>query len=469
MACVICREIINLDKPNDYAKLTKKGCTGINKANKERNLDVPDLVFDEKHDILVHKVCRSRHTNPKTIKSAKKRESSEEIKPNLRSAEENVFDFKTHCLFCGLFVETCLAQKNPTKASYRYSHVMTLGFQENILSHCDMREDEWALKVQSRLLVVNDLPAEEALYHHTCKDLFMKGKAPPEFASKECTSSTKRRKVGRPRSTSKVGAIQYAIDFLEKNDDETITLQDLHQVMLKESGMNEEQACTPKQLKRELENYYGARVSITTIRQCPNVVTLTSNVKSIIQEAHDRASEMKELSDMDRLIETVGKFIRTEIKSMEHHKGEYPTTQDMRSVESNVAYLPNSLQLLLGSIIKSRNAKLHVASIGQSIMQPTCPRSFLPPLQVGLSVALVHKYGHCDLVDMINKLGFCSSYTEANKYRSNAAVVQGDNLPEQVAHSFLQYQADKVDHASRTLDGHGYCVVYHLELLLTSL
>lgn len=283
----------------------------------------------------------------------------------------------------------------------------------------------------------------------------MKGKAPPEFASKECNSPTKRRKVGRSRSTSKAGVIQYAIDFLEKNDNETITLQDLHQVMLSESGMTEEEVYTPKQLKRELENHYGAIVSITTIRQHPNVVTLTSNVKSIIQKAHDRASEMKELSDMDRLIETVGKFIRTGIKSMERHKEEYPTSEDMCSVDSNVAYLPNSLQLLLGSIIKSRNAKLHVASVGQSIMQSTCPRSFLPPLQVGLSVTLEHKYGQRDLVDMINQLGFCSSYTEANKYRSNAAVVQDVDLPEQVACSFLQYQADNVDHASRTLDGHG--------------
>ena len=161
----------------------------------------------------------------------------------------------------------------------------------------------------------------------------------------------------------------------------------------------------------ELENHYGTRVSITTIRQRLNVVTLTYNVKSIIQEAHDSASEMKELFEMNRLIETVGKFIRTEIKSMERHKEEYPTLEDIRSVDSNVAYLPNSLQLLLDSIIKSRNAKLHVASIGESIMQFTCPRSFLPSLQVGLSVILEHKYGHRDLVDMINKLGFCSSYT----------------------------------------------------------
>ena len=241
------------------------------------------------------------------------------VKASLRSVEENIFDFKTHCLFCGVFLDMSLAKKNPKKASYRYSHVMTLGFQKNIINHCQVREDDWALKVKSRLSVINDLPAEEALCHHTCKDLFMKGKAPPEFASDDCKAFNKRRRVGRPRSISKSVALQYAIDFLENNDDQTITLQDLHQVMLRESGMTEEEVYTPKQLKKELENHYDARVLITTIRQCPNIVTLRFNVKSIIQEAHDTASELKELSDMDRLIETVGKFIRTEIKSMELH------------------------------------------------------------------------------------------------------------------------------------------------------
>ena len=39
-------------------------------------------------------------------------------------------------------------------------------------------------------------------------------------------------------------------------------------------------------------------------------------------------------------------------------------------------------------------------------MQSTFPRSFLPSLQVGFSVTLEHRYGHCDLVEMLNKFGF---------------------------------------------------------------
>ena len=84
-----------------------------------------------------------------------------------------------------------------------------------------------------------------------------------------------------------------------------------------------------------------------------------------------------------------------------------------------------------------------------------CPRSFLPPLQIDLSVTLEHKYGHRDLVYMINKLCFCSSYAEASRYRSSAAATQGVDVITGIGDSFVQYQADNIDHGSKTLDGYG--------------
>ncbi len=96
---------------------------------------------------------------------------------------------------------------------------------------------------------------------------------------------------------------------------------------------------------------------------------------------------------------------------MDKHEDVYCNTEQMNLIDKN-----------LQSIMKSRNSKLHTASLDQAIVQSTCPHSFLTPLQIGLSVILEHNYGHQDLVDVISKFGFCSSYTEASIYRSNTAM-----------------------------------------------
>lgn len=88
-------------------------------------------------------------------------------------------------------------------------------------------------------------------------------------------------------------------------------------------------------------------------------------------------------------------------------------------------------------------------------MQASRPCSFLPPLQVELSVTLEHRYGHHTLLDMINKLICFSSYSEALKYRMNAATTQGVDVVDELGDTFVQYQDDNIDHASRTQDGHG--------------
>ncbi len=96
------------------------------------------------------------------------------------------------------------------------------------------------------------LPAEEALYPHVCKDLFVKGKDLPGYSTQDLDNS-KRWKVGRPKCISKMSAFQLTIEYLGQNDDETIILNELHQVMITRSGLCDDEVYTPMQLKRELE------------------------------------------------------------------------------------------------------------------------------------------------------------------------------------------------------------------------
>ena len=42
-------------KISQYVTLTKEGWVGINKANHDRNLGIPDIIFIEHFNIIVHK------------------------------------------------------------------------------------------------------------------------------------------------------------------------------------------------------------------------------------------------------------------------------------------------------------------------------------------------------------------------------------------------------------------------------
>ena len=61
-------------------------------------------------------------------------------------------------------------------------------------------------------------------------------------------------------------------------------------------------------------------------------------------------------------------------------------------------------------------------------MQAVRPRAILVPLQIGLAIQVHRQYGSRYLVDVLNKLGFCSSYSEVQKYERSAAFHQGTNI-----------------------------------------
>ena len=187
-----------------------------------------------------------------------------------------------------------------------------------------------------------------------------------------------------------------------------------------ESEVGSEGVYSKKTLQRMLYEHYGDKVSIALIKQQPLVVTLSSNIKQLVQDAHKKLA--KDWDDMDVLIEIVGNYIRNEIKSAKKHKDVYPGAEEIKSLNHNLEILPASLRKLLTTVIKSKHANVQRASIGQAIMSATYPRGFLLPLQVGLCVTLDHKYDHRDLIDLIYNFGFCSSYSESTLYKKNASA-----------------------------------------------
>ena len=67
-----------------------------------------------------------------------------------------------------------------------------------------------------------------------------------------------------------------------------------------------------------------------------------------------------------------------------------------------------------------------------------------------------HLTGSRYIVDLLHKMGFCSSYDEVKTFEQSAALHQGVDLhgvgP---GSSCLQFLADNVDHNVKTLDGEG--------------
>ena len=127
------------------------------------------------------------------------------------------------------------------------------------------------------------------------------------------------------------------------------------------TGLSDNDVYTKAQLKRLLIDHYGDEVSITSIRQQGKIVTLTSNVKHIIQEAHTKAANVYQ-SNMDQLFKIVGVYIRTEIKKIEKHYDLYPDTEQMKFLDANIDYVQHRLRTLLQSIIKSKNGIIRSAN-----------------------------------------------------------------------------------------------------------
>ena len=130
------------------------------------------------------------------------------------------------------------------------------------------------------------------------------------------------------------------------------------------------------------------------------------------------------------------------------------------------------MKLFCRKIFAGVNTERKIASIGRAIVQASKPTNILAPLQIGLGVQMHHMFRSRFLVDTLNAHGFCSSYSEVEKFERNASLV-GLNEVNSAMESFttrspeeemesdsssqpkVLFAADNVDLSLRMLNGEG--------------
>ncbi|CAG2196498.1 unnamed protein product [Mytilus edulis] len=178
----------------------------------------------------------------------------------------------------------------------------------------------------------------------------------------------------------------------------------------------------------------------------------------------DIVREMEKLCGLDNTYSVVhmkkkiqnyfAQLIKEDIKLVTSKDIYYPSADELESETSNADYVPRSLRIFLNSLFSEADCVTKISAIGHAIIQATRPRSVIAPLQIGLGIQMHHHFSSRFLIDTLYNLGFCSSYSEVQKFEMNAAASRSTEN-ENENQSFVQYIADNVDHNIRSLDGFG--------------
>ena len=132
--CVFCGVQTSEGAPT--AKLTKKGCDGILKANEQHNACITIVPGQ-----VVHVKCRSKFINKNEIDLFRKRKQDTgvvEVGCKRRSSGPS-FSYRDHCLFCGLH-----DRYSGKKKEFKLISVRTKDFETNIIDCCIKHSDHWS-------------------------------------------------------------------------------------------------------------------------------------------------------------------------------------------------------------------------------------------------------------------------------------------------------------------------------------
>lgn len=440
--CLLCGE--SLDVASKPTNEVQRGIDALRNASKLRG----DTAVFEKlvgiRCVKVHSECRKNYTRPSSLKAYSV--SEQEIVPQcssrlVRSDTDHGFDIKTHCLFCGNDPSFRASTKIPTKYRKVMHEVLTLSKKESIEKQALARNDKWGQLVLSRIATVGDLVAAGVKYCHDCHLRF--------FTSKK-TDHTK----GQGEISLKHEAFLKLCSYMESSEECQFSINEL---MCKMKELIDDEECySEKHLLRKLDAHYGRQISISTLNGQNSIISFSGTAKKILVDSWYESRNKSEVDERRRIVETAARIVREDVRKMVYDTTTYPSSADL-SVKSMMHLIPETLQCFLDIIIQSKsedksNVEVKRMSIAQALISACRPRSFLSPILNCLGMYIHRKHASKQLIELLNSVGFSSSYNEVQRYEYS---LMEQSEPCHRSGEFIQFIFDNADFNVRTLNGHG--------------
>ena len=224
--CIFCTQSLSNGEPT--VTLGQKGCEGIERASVSRGSHIRTLPGQ-----VVHVKCRSDHVNPNIIKTYNRKRTAGEsslVEETRSLRSTGTFDYKTDCIFCG-----CPDPYDGKKSEYILIPVRSFELRDTILQSCEKYDTDLVKTVKPCFLYALDLPAADVVYHQLCSVNFRTGKQVPKFFASRQSDTQKAAKCkrfsGRPKDEMRHEAFLEIAAYLEQNDDEQISVNDLIEMM----------------------------------------------------------------------------------------------------------------------------------------------------------------------------------------------------------------------------------------------
>ena len=364
------------------------------------------------------------------------------------------FEPKKDCLFCGTNIDL---KDNHKKGDHvrEIFKVSSSKFVESAISVCDSRLDEWSHQVRGRIEYCSrDLKSVECLYHAVCVSNFRSYKQIP--LKYQSFPDVKRKKPGRPKDETLSTAFEKVCEYIQQNNDDQLTVSSIRHKMRDFLPDNYE-PFSNQILKQKIKDHFEGSITFSETKGLSDIISLREQTSSILRLHYTKQFENED-SKKKAIINTAFKLIKEDILSyVSTEKNNYPSSEEL-NIDCCLSYLPPSLKEALDSIFSGTEKARKIASIGQAIVQATCPRSVLAPLQIGLGVQVHYHTRSKFLIESLYAMGFCSSYSEVLRFEKNAASCTESNIlgsAEDIKGKSVLFALDNVDHNIQTLDGKG--------------